>query len=163
MENYPRVFSFSPQKKSPCHLCQAKNFKVFLKTTFSPQFVSAHDYEPNIFFSFFESFQNSLVFYPNFEVPTSPFDIRFWTRGFLLVIQFRRQASPLQRELGSGKLCLQRYVSRMTRTFSKSKVLKVFLETTFLHSSCYSDHYESKIFSGPSLRELFLKKNELPD
>ena len=45
------------------------------------------------------------------------------------------------------------YVSRMTRaenflirTFSKSKISKVFLETTFLHSSCHPDHYEPKIF-----------------
>ena len=32
------------------------------------------------------------------------------------------------------------------RKFSKSKMLKVFLETTFLHSSCHPDHYEPKIF-----------------
>ena len=34
------------------------------------------------------------------------------------------------------------------RNLSKSKILKVFLETTFLQCSCYSDHYESKIFFG---------------
>ena len=31
------------------------------------------------------------------------------------------------------------------RKFSKSK-FKVFLETTFVHVSCYPDHYEPKIF-----------------
>ena len=34
------------------------------------------------------------------------------------------------------------------RKLSKSKILKVFLETTFLQCSCYSDHYESKMFFG---------------
>ena len=32
------------------------------------------------------------------------------------------------------------------RKFSKSKFFKVFLETTFVHVSCYPDHYEPKIF-----------------
>ena len=32
------------------------------------------------------------------------------------------------------------------RKSSKSKFFKVFLETTFVHVSCYPDHYEPKIF-----------------
>ena len=47
--------------------------------------------------------------------------------------------------------------------FSKTKCFQSFLETTFLQRSCYSDHYEPKIFSGPSCREFFLKINEIPD
>ena len=32
------------------------------------------------------------------------------------------------------------------RKFSKSKFFQVILETTFVHVSCYPDHYEPKIF-----------------
>ena len=32
------------------------------------------------------------------------------------------------------------------RKFSKTKISKVFLEITFLHSSCHPDHHEPKIF-----------------
>ena len=32
------------------------------------------------------------------------------------------------------------------RKFSKSKFFKVFLKTTFLHDSCYPDHFEPKIY-----------------
>ena len=61
----------------------------------------------------------------------------------------------MQYEFGSGETAFQHsmYVSRMTRAeniliraFSKSKISKVVLETTFLHSSCHPDHYEPKIF-----------------
>ena len=43
-----------------------------------------------------------------------------------------------------------RYVSRMTRTksFLSQNIFIVFLETTFLHVSCYLVHCEQKIFFG---------------
>ena len=38
------------------------------------------------------------------------------------------------------------YREWLGRKFSKSNFFKVFLKTTFLHDSCYPDHFEPKIF-----------------
>ena len=83
----------------------------------------------------------------DFRSSQLPFDIRFWTRGFPWKCDLRRQASPLQLELGSGSSAFRgTYREWIGPKISKSKFLKYFLETTFLYVSCYLDHYEPKIF-----------------
>ena len=66
-----------------------------------------------------------------------PLDTQFWTRGFPLVMRSRNADLPLATRARKRELCLFRYVSRMTRKFYKSTFFIVFLETTFLHVSCY--------------------------
>ena len=92
-------------------------------------------------------------FLSRFRSPHLTLDIGSWSRDSPFVIRSRRAGLPYairNRKRGDS---LSMYVSRMTRadnflirTFSKSKISKVFLETTFLHSSCHPYHYEPKIF-----------------
>ena len=42
-----------------------------------------------------------------------------------------------------SEVCIE---NNSDRKFSKSKFFQVILETTFVHVSCYPDHYEPKIF-----------------
>ena len=72
---------------------------------------------------------------------------------FPLVIRSRRAGFSYAIRVRKRGDSLSMYVSRMTlaenfliRTFSNSKISKVFLETTFLHSLCHPDHYEPEIF-----------------
>ena len=107
--------------------------------------------------SFFWEHESDRCRYPNFEVHTYP-----WPQYTILdsrvppcnaISEGRPPLWPLQHELGSGSSRYRRYVSRMTRTknFLRQNFVKVFLETTFLQRSCYSDHYEPKIFFGTQL------------
>ena len=66
-----------------------------------------------------------------FRSPHLPLDTPFWTRCFPLVMQSRKAGFPFAAR--ARKPCLQRYVSRMTRTenFRSQFFFKVFLETTF--------------------------------
>ena len=45
--------------------------------------------------------------------------------------------------MSSGQVRIE---NNSDRKFSKSKFFQVILETTFVHVSCYPDHYEPKIF-----------------
>ena len=51
-----------------------------------------------------------------FRSPDLPFDIRFWTRGLPFVMRSRKAGLPFAIRARKRELCLQRYVSRMTRT-----------------------------------------------
>ena len=124
----------------------------------------------------------SRKYFFGFRSPDLPFDIRFWTRGFLLVMRSRKAGFPFatrarKRELSiqevriendsdqkcSKTKCFQSFSENhffpRVKNFIKSKILIVFLETTFLQCSCYSDHYEPKL----ALENFSLKINEIPD
>ena len=66
---------------------------------------------------------------------------QFWTRGFNHVMQSRKAGLILATRARERDLCpySYRHVSRMTRTKSclSQNIFIVFLETTFLHVSCY--------------------------
>ena len=79
---------------------------------------------------FFQSFSGN-HFSPRFMVPCSllagnifsvfrsphlPLDTPFWTRGFPLVMQSRKAGFPFATRARKREPCLQRYISRMTRT-----------------------------------------------
>ena len=95
-------------------------FQVFLKTTFSHISCYPVHYKLKIFFRFLKS-----ALSPRYSILDSRFppgnaisegrpplcntsleagalDTQFWTRGFPRLCDLRRQASPLQHELGSG-------------------------------------------------------------
>ena len=76
-------------------------FKVFLKTTFVHISCYPDHYEPKIIFSIFEVRNYPSIY--DFGLEVSPWKCNL-----------RRQASPLQLELGSGSSRYRRYVSRMT-------------------------------------------------
>ena len=63
--------------------------------------------------------------------------------SFLLVMRSRKAGFPFATRARKREPCLQRYVSRMTRTenFLIQFFFKVFLETTFLHVLWYAVHY----------------------
>ena len=65
-----------------------------------------------------------------------------------LVIRSRNADLPFAKRARKRELCLYRYVSRMTRTenFISHLFFVVFLETTFLHVSCYPVHCELKTY-----------------
>ena len=83
-------------------------------------------------------FQNFKKIYLSFlsqvRSPHLTLDIRSWGRGSPFVMRSRRV----------GLLNAMRIDNDSGRKFSKTKNSKVFLEITFLHSSCHPDHYEPK-------------------
>ena len=113
---------------------------------------------------FFVVFFSGNHFSPRFMLPCSlwaknvflvfrslhvPLDTQFWTRGFPLVMRSRKADLPLATRARKRELCLYRYVSRMTRTenfISQFFFVVFFLETTFLHVSCYPVHCEPKTY-----------------
>ena len=73
--------------------------------------------------------------------------VKFYMSTGQLNVDLGRQTSPSQYELGSGSSAFRgTYREWLGPKSSKSKFFKVFLETTFVHVSCYPDHYEPKIF-----------------
>ena len=86
----------------------------------------------------------SRKYFFGFQGPQLPFDKRFWTRGFPLEIRSRKAGLPFATRARKRELCLQSYLSRINRT-EKSKIFKLFLETTSVFVSCYPDHNEPKI------------------
>ena len=85
----------------------------------------------------------SRKYFSVFRSPHLPLDTPFWTRCFPLVMQSRKAGFPFATRARKREPCLQRYVSRMTRTenFRSQFFFKVFLETTFLHVLWYPVHY----------------------
>ena len=98
----------------------------------------------------------SRKYFSVFRGPHLPLDTPFWTRCFPLVMQSRKAGFPFAARARMREPCLQRYVSRMTRTekFSKSIFFKNFLGTTFIHVLWYAVHYKPKIFFGFSTSAL---------
>ena len=58
----------------------------------------------------------SRKYFSVFRGPHLPLDTPFWTRCFPLVIQSRKADFPFAARARKREPCLQRYVSRMTRT-----------------------------------------------
>ena len=77
----------------------------------------------------------SRKYFSVFRGPHLPLDTPFWTRCFPLVMQSRKADFPFAARARMREPCLQRYVSRMTRTenFLSQFFFKNFLETTFIH------------------------------
>ena len=75
----------------------------------------------------------SRKYFSVFRGPHLPLDTPFWTRCFPLVMQSRKAGFPFAARARMREPCLQRYVSRMTRTenFLSQFFFKNFLETTF--------------------------------
>ena len=82
-----------------------------------------------------------------FRSPHLPLDTPFWTRGFPLVMRSRKAGFPFATRARKWEPCLQRYVSRMTRTenFLSQFFFKVFLHVlwyqpldTLIKNSSYS-------------------------
>ena len=73
----------------------------------------------------------------------------------------REAGLPFATRARKRELCLQRYLSRMTRKFLSPTFFKYFLKTTFLHVPCYPDHYEPKIFFRLSSKYFFRTENFL--
>ena len=105
-------------------------FQSFSGNHFSPRFMVPCSLLAENIFSVFRS-------------PHLPLDTPFWTRGFPLVMRSRKAGFPFATRARKREPCLQRYVSRMTRTenFLSQFFFKVFLETTFLHVLWYPVYY----------------------
>ena len=71
----------------------------------------------------------------------------------------REAGLPFATRARKRELCLQRYLSRMTRKFLSPTFFKYFLKTTFLYVPCYPDHYEPKIFFRLSSKYFFRTEN----
>ena len=84
------------------------------------------------------------TFFFGFRSPDLLFDTRFWTRRFLFVMQSREAGLPFAILARKRELCLQRYVSRMTRTENFYQFC--------INSSCSSFHVHSMI----GLRSFFI-------
>ena len=72
----------------------------------------------------------SRKYFSVFRGPHLPLDTPFWTRCFPLVMQSRKAGFPFAARARKREPCLQRYVSRMTRTenFLSQFFFKNFLE-----------------------------------
>ena len=90
----------------------------------------------------------SRKYFFDFPSPDLPFVIRFWTRGFLLVMRSRKAGFPFATRARKRELSIQevRIENDSDQKFSKTKCFQSFLKTTFFHDSCQPDHYEPKIF-----------------
>ena len=87
-------------------------FKVFLETTFLQCSCYSDHYEPKIFF----------------RSPDLPFDMRFWTRGFLLVMRSRKAGLPFATRARKRELSIQevRIENDSDQKFSKTKFFQSF-------------------------------------
>ena len=90
-------------------------------------------------------------------------DRKFLDSRFPLEMRFRKPGLPFATRARKRELSIQevRIENESDRQFSKSKFFKVFLKTTFLHDSCYPDHYEPKIFFRFSSKYNFRFENFL--
>ena len=124
-----RIENDSDRKSS-----KSKFFKVILQTTFVHVSCYPDHYEPKIFFSVFK-----VHTYPSihdFGLEGSPCNAISEGRPPLRNTSSEAGAPPSEVRIENDS----------DRKSSKSKFFKVFLETTFVHVSCYPDHYEPKIF-----------------
>ena len=99
--------------------------------------------------SFFWEHESDRCRYPNFEVHTYPWpQYTILDSRFPPVMRSRKAGLPFATRARKRELSIQevRIENDSDRKFSKSKFFKVFLKTTFLHDSCYPDHFEPKIF-----------------
>ena len=137
-------FAARARKREPClqryvsRMTRTENFlsqffsKIFWKPLLSTFYGTLFIISQKYFFRFFEV-----------RTPHLPIDTSFWTRCFPLVMQSRKAGFPFAAQARKREPCLQRYVSRITRTenFLSQFFFKNFLETTFIHVLWYAVHY----------------------
>ena len=76
----------------------------------------------------------SRKYFSVFRGPHLPLDTPFWTRCFPVVMQSRKAGFPFAARARKREFCLQRYVSRMTRT---ENVLRQFFFQKFSGNHFY--------------------------
>ena len=113
----------------------------------------------------------SRKYFSVFRGPHLPFDTPFWTRCLPLVMQSRKAGFPFAARARMREPCLQRYVSRMTRTehflsqfFSKffwKPLFSPFYGTLFIISRKYFSVFRSP-HSAPTHRYTILDSRLLP-
>ena len=113
----------------------------------------------------------SRKYFSVFRGPHLPLDTPFWTRCFPLVMQSRKAGFPFAARARKREPCLQRYVSRMTRTenflsqfFSNifwKPLLSTFYGTLFIISRKYFSVFRSP-HSAPTHRYTILDSRLLP-
>ena len=111
----------------------------------------------------------SRKYFSVFRGPHLPLDTPFWTRCFPLVMQSRKAGFPFAARARMQEPCLQRYVSRMTRTenflsqfFSKifwKPLLSTFYGTLFIISRKYFFGFSKSV---PTHRYTILDSRLLP-
>ena len=108
--------------------------KVFLETTLVHVSCYPDHYEPKIFFRF-----SKLATTLRYTILDSRFPLKMRSQkaGLLFTTRARKQELSIQEV---------RIENDLDRKFSKSKFVKVFLKTTFLHDSCYPVHYKPNFF-----------------
>ena len=101
----------------------------------------------------------SRKYFSVFRGPHLPLDTPFWTRCFPLVMQSRKAGFPFAARARKREPCLQRYVSRMTRTenFLSQFFSKFFWKPLF--STFYGTFF---IVFGPSHSRYVPLKAGLP-
>ena len=112
--------------------------KVFLETTLVHVSCSPDHYEPKIFF-WFSKFATTLRY--------TILNSRFPPEN--AISEGRPPLCNTSSEAGAfdtGGTYRERLGPKIFEVKIFSNKIKVFLETTFVHVSCYSDHYELKIF-----------------
>ena len=121
---------------------RSQNFsKLFLKTFVHVSCYPDH-YEPKIFFSVFKVHTYPSSSIHDFGLEGSPCNAISEGRPPLRNTSSEAGAPPSEVRIENDS----------DRKSSKSKFFKVFLETTFVHVSCYPDHYEPKIRKlGPQI------------
>ena len=69
----------------------------------------------------------------DFRSPDLPFDLRFWTRGFLLVMRSRKAGLPFATRARKRELSIQevRIENDSDQKFSKTKFFQSFSENHF--------------------------------
>ena len=75
----------------------------------------------------------SRKYFFDFRSPDLPFDIRFWTRGFLLVMRSRKAGLPFATRARKRELSIQevRIENDSDQKFSKTKFFQSFSENHF--------------------------------
>ena len=114
----------------------------------------------------------SRKYFSVFRGPHLPLDTPFWTRCFPLVMQSRKAGFPFAARARKREPCLQRYVSRMTRTenflsqfFSNifwKPLLSTFYGTLFIISRKYFFGFSKSALRTYTHRYTILDSRLLP-
>ena len=110
----------------------------------------------------------SRKYFSVFRSPHLPLDIPCWTRCFPLVMQSRKAGFPFATRARKREPCLQRYVSRMTRTEKKiskffwKPLFSTFYGTLFIISRKYFFGFsKSALRTYPSIHHFGLEASPL--
>ena len=115
----------------------------------------------------------SRKYFSVFRGPHLPLDTPFWTRCFPLVMQSRKAGFPFAARARKREPCLQRYVSRMTRTENIFSVFRsphsapthryTILDSRLLPCNFRSESFSIRTSEGRApASELVLQRGSLP-